>query len=147
MQKQRVSPESVQYPSDMIHRLETTITLPLTRNDGTSPTKVLFKAGTAEITLQTALDNPDELALFLERHYWAVRDLHVRMRFEENWVNDFVMIALWKCMKMFVPRIPLWRQCSFSVKYLVGSETRSQRDLFVCWSAAWRTRLNLCIRS
>jgi hypothetical protein len=45
---------------------------------------VLFKSGDAEITVDTAMNNVVELKLFLEQHYWAVREINVLLRLEED---------------------------------------------------------------
>jgi hypothetical protein len=65
----KVSPSSIKYPADKLNSLGTSVTLPLVREDGTRPAQVLFKSGDAGITLDTALNNVDELKLFLERYY------------------------------------------------------------------------------
>ena len=118
--EQKIYISEVQYTGDQVRMLETTITLPLTREDGTRPSQTLFKAGDAEISLQTALNNVDQLTLFLERHYWAVQQIKVSLRFEGIWASNAVLRNLWKCMKMFVSLVMSRDRisCSFSVKCL-----------------------------
>jgi hypothetical protein len=91
---QKVDSSEIKYPGGMLHGLPTCIMLPLIREDGTRPTQVLFKSGDAEITVDTALKNVDELKVFLEQHSWAVGEINVLLRLEEKWADDRLLIGL-----------------------------------------------------
>ena len=113
---QNVSPSAIKYPGDSLIRVATSIKLPLIRENGSRPTQVLLQSGLGESELDTALNNVDELKVFLERYYWAIGEIILTLRLEEDWTSHAVLTGLWSCTRMFASLDRV--SCSFSVNCL-----------------------------